>query len=129
MLTFLIRRPPVADPTPEDIYSNAIGLLFPDNVLTYHGDPGSHVTYLSKRFGNIELDLVDPYDHGEHVLFAHHIWNSGIQMAEFISQANDPAKPEKDGRWNVEGEQVLELGAGAFRVSWYIEGVGSWGER
>ncbi len=118
MLTFLIRKPEVAQITPEDIHSNAIGLLFPDNVLTYHGDPGSYVTYVSKRFGNIELNLVDPYDHGEHVLFAHHIWNSGIQMAEFISQANDPGNVENDGRWNVEGEQVLELGAGALRVSW-----------
>lgn len=113
MLTFLIRKPQPADTTPEEIYSNAVGLLFPDNVLTYHGDPGSCVTYLSKRFGNIELSLVDPYDHGEHVLFAHHIWNSGIQMAEFISQANDPMKTEKVGRWNVAGEQILELGAGA----------------
>lgn len=112
-MTFLIRRPQVVDPTPEEIYSNAIGLLFPDNVLTYHGDPGSYVTYLSKRFGNVKLNLVDPYNHGEHVLFAHHIWNSGIQMAELISQAHDPLKVENDGRWSVEGEQVLELGAGA----------------
>lgn len=124
MLTFLIRKPQVPQATPEDIYSNAIGLLFPDNVLTYHGDPGSYVTYLSKRFGNIELNLVDPYDHGEHVLFAHHIWNSGIQMAEFISQANDPSRVEKDGRWNVEGEQVLELGAGALRVPSCSEDTG-----
>ena len=113
MLTFLIRTPQVNHTDPEEIHTNAVGLLLPDNVLTYHGDPGSHVTYLSKRFGNIELNLVDPLDHEEHRLFAHHIWNSGIQLAEFISQASDKAKMEKDGRWNVEGEQVLELGAGA----------------
>ena len=117
MLTFLIRRPEDSGPHPEDHFDNAIGLLFPDNVRTYHGDPGSHVTYLSKRFGDIELNLSDPhgdpYNQTDHLLFAHHLWNSGIQMSEFISQANDPKRDDRDGRWNVEGEKVLEVGAGA----------------
>ena len=95
MLTFLVRTAQVPVEQPDDVYSSAVGLLFPDNIRTFHGDPGSYVTYLSKRFGDIKL-----------------IWNSGIQMAEFISQASDEAKDEKDERWNVEGETVLELGAG-----------------
>ena len=113
MLTFRIRKPQIPDTSPEDIYSNAVGLLFPDNVRTYHGDAGSHVTYVSKRFGDLELSLVDPYDQGEHVLFAHHVWNSGIQMAEFISQAGPVANQEEKSKWCVEGEKILELGAGA----------------
>ena len=113
MLTFLIRTPEVPVESSEDIYSNAVGLFFPDNISTFHGDPGSHVTYLSKRFGNIELRLADPFNQEERTLFAHYIWNSGIQMAEFISQANDPTKTERDLRWDVGGETVLELGAGA----------------
>ena len=113
MLTFLIRRPPVSDNEPEDIYSNAVGLLFPDNVKTFHGDAGSHVTYLSKRFGDIKLNLVGTHDQSDHVLFAHHLWNAGIQMAEFIGQATDPSIEGKDDRWSVAGEKVLELGAGA----------------
>jgi len=112
MLTFLLRKPQPPDPTPEENFENAVGLLFPDNVRTFHGDPGSHITYLSKRFGDLELRLFEPYDQDEHVLFAHHIWNSGIQMSEFIGQANDPMKEAHDDRWNVEGEKVLELGAG-----------------
>ena len=112
MLTFLVRKPQVQEPSSEEIYENAVGLLFPDNVRTYHGDPGSSVTYLSKRFGEIELKLSDPHDQDEHVLFAHHIWNSGIQMSEFISQANDPTRDTRDIRWNVGGEKVLEMGAG-----------------
>ena len=113
MLTFLIRKPEIPTNTPEVIYSNAVGLLFPDNVRTYHGDAGSHITYVSKRFGDIELGLVDPYDQGEHVLFAHHVWNAGLQMAEFISRANERGREGGDLRWNVEGEKVLEVGAGA----------------
>ena len=113
MLTFLIRTPEVPVESPEDVYSNAVGLLFPDNLRTFHGDPGSHVTYLSRRFGSIDLSLADPLKQEDRTLFAHYIWNSGIQMAEFISQANGPGEVEKDIKWNVEGEAVLELGAGA----------------
>ena len=113
MLTFKIRLPEVPNPPAEYIYSNAVGLLFPDNVRTFHGDPGSHITYLSKRFGEMKLSLVDPHDQDEHVLFAHHIWNSGIQMAEFISDCSDHAKEEeRDSRWDVTGHSVLELGSG-----------------
>lgn len=116
MLTFKIRLPEVPDPSAEDIYSKAVGLLFPDNLRTFHGDPGSHITYVSKRFGDMKLSLVDPNDQDERVLFAHHIWNSGIQMAEFISDASDPTKEgERDCRWDVTGHSILELGSGAWR--------------
>ena len=115
MLTFLIRTPELPVEPPEDVYSDAVGLLFPDNLRTCHGDAGSHVTYLSKRFGDMKLHLADPLKEEDRTLFAHFIWNSGIQMAEFISQANDPTKNERDIRWNVEGETVLELGAGAYK--------------
>lgn len=114
MLTFKIRLPEVPV-SAEDIYSNAVGLLFPDNLRTFHGDPGSHITYVSKRFGDMELSLVDPHDQDERVLFAHHIWNSGIQMAEFISDASDPTTKEggeRDRRCDVNGRNVLELGSG-----------------
>lgn len=115
MLTFKIRLPEVPVSSAEDIYSNAVGFLFPDNLRTFHGDPGSHITYLSKRFGDMKLGLVDPHDQDTRVLFAHHIWNSGIQMAEFISDASDPAKEgDRDSRWDVTGHSVLELGSGAW---------------
>ena len=121
MLTFKIRTPEVPAPSTEDIYSNAVGLLFPDNLRTFHGDPGSHITYVSKRFGDMPLRLADPRDQEERVLFAHHIWNAGIQMAEFISDARDPTVKQKegaesvDGSWDVTGHSVLELGSGAWR--------------
>ena len=112
MLTSLLRTPEALDLEPEDIYSNAVGLFFPDNVRTFHGEPGSSVTYTSKRFGDIHLSLSDPPNQDEHVLFAHHIWNSGIQLAEFISQASDERLPGREERWDVTGEVLLELGAG-----------------
>lgn len=115
MLTFKIRLPEVPSNSAEDIYCNAVGLLFPDNLRTFHGDPGSHITYLSKRFGDMKLSLVDPHDQDERVLFAHHIWNSGIQMAEFISEASDSVqRGERDAGWDVTGHSVLELGSGAW---------------
>ena len=113
MLTFLVRKPEIPDPAPENNFENAVGLLFPDNVQTFHGDAGSRLSYLSKRFGDIELSLSCPDDQNEHLLFAHHIWNSGIQLSEFISQANDPALDSHDSQWNVKGERVLDVGAGA----------------
>ena len=115
MLTFKIRLPEVPNSSAEDIYSDAVGLLLPDNVRTFHGDPGSHITYLSKRFGEMKLSLVDPHDQDERVLFAHHIWNSGIQMAEFISDASDPTNDqERDRGWDVTGHSILELGSGVW---------------
>ena len=115
MLTFKIRLPEAPVSSATEIYSSAVGLLFPDNLRTFHGDPGSHITYLSRRFGDMKLSLVDPHDQDERVLFAHHIWNSGIQMAEFISDASDSAKAEgRDGRWDVTGHSLLELGSGAW---------------
>lgn len=114
MLTFKICLPEVPV-SAEDIYSHAVGFLFPDNLRTFHGEPGSHITYLSKRFGGMKLSLVDPHDQDTRLLFAHHIWNSGIQMAEFISDARDPAKEgERDRTWDVTGHSVLELGSGAW---------------
>lgn len=116
MLTFKIRLPEVPVST-EEIYSNAVGLPLPDNLRTFHGDPGSHITYLSKRFGDMKLSLVAPRDQDERVLFAHHIWNSGIQMAELISDATDPTKEgEREARWDVTGHTVLELGSGAWET-------------
>ena len=111
-LTCLIRKPAIPKEEPEDIYSNAIDLLFPDYGRTYHGDAGSHVTYVSKRHGDIKFKLVDPPSQQDYVLFAHHVWNSGIQMAELISQAVDLDLESNDTKWDVTGERALELGAG-----------------
>jgi len=108
MLSSLIRLPPPpSDPSIEDIFSCALGLIFTDDLQNQHGNPGSTVIYKSKRFGDIELQLTDPEGEDSRKLFSQYLWNASVQVAEFIS-----AEDGQDDRWNVEGERVLELGAG-----------------
>jgi hypothetical protein len=99
---------PDRDDEPEDIFASAPGFLFPDDTRGIHGDPDSIVIYSSKRFGDIELRTADPEDETERRLFSHYLWNAGIKLAELISKPK-----ESNTQWNVEGERVLELGAGA----------------
>lgn len=107
MLTYLLRASEIPSSSPSEAQSNAVGLPIPDNIKTFHGSPGKSIIYSSRRFGDINLQLSEPENKDEHRFFAHHIWNSGIQLAEFISDA------QADGRWSVVNESVLELGAGA----------------
>lgn len=106
MLTDKIVLPSFSSSEPEDIFSSALGLLFTDDVQNQHGEPGKSVIYKSNRFGDIRLSLVDPK--AEDVrLFAHYLWNAGVQLAELVSG--------DDQMWCVRGKRVLELGAGEGR--------------
>lgn len=100
---------PDKDDDPEDIFASAPGFLFTDDLRNLHGDPDSVIIYKSRRFGNIELRTADPEGEDERRLFSHYLWNAGIKMAELISSK----KGEGGEGWSVEGEKVLELGAGA----------------
>lgn len=73
-----------------------------------HGAPESIIQYKNARFGALELQTADPDGEDERQLFSHYLWNAGLKLAELISHANE----HDDKRWNVEGERVLELGAG-----------------
>ena len=120
MLSSLIRVPTTSESSSvEDIFSSALGLVFTDDLCNHHGDPGSSVIYKSKRFGDLELRLVEPSGEDERKLFAHYLWNAAVLMAEMIAGVEE--EEENDGRdvkigrgseWSVEGEEVLELGAG-----------------
>ncbi|KAK4541450.1 hypothetical protein LTR36_008051 [Oleoguttula mirabilis] len=98
---------PDNEETPEDIFASAPGLIFTDDLRTLHGDPGTTIVYKSKRFGDIELKTADPEGEDDRRLFSHYLWNAGIKLAELIS--DDEAE---NGKWRVQGERVLELGAG-----------------
>lgn len=103
-----VRIPGKEATSQEDIFNAGLNLLFPDDAQASHGDPGSYIIYTSPRFGDIQLKLVDPEGANERLLFAHYLWNSGITLADFISQAvGSPGD-----LWNVSGLEVLELGAG-----------------
>ncbi|GME25236.1 putative nicotinamide N-methyltransferase [Neofusicoccum parvum] len=140
MLTSLLRvtpRSPTADP--EDVFSAALGTLFTDDLRNQHGDPGAVIAYLSRRLDRaLDLGVADPAGEEERKKFAHYLWNAGVLMAELVG--GRPAWEEQgdkterllgglewrleggsrewwvDGReeqlWRVEGERVLELGAG-----------------
>lgn len=88
---------------PEDFLGESLGVIFPDDITNQHGDIDHPVIYLSPRFGDITLQLADPQGDDNRKLFSHFLWNSGLQLAEFI---------EGDGDWDVRGKKVLELGAG-----------------
>ncbi len=119
MLTSLIRLPKIP-PDPrfavEDIYSSSLTTLFPNDVQTNHGDAGSYVIYKSKRFGDLELRLTDPSVEDERRLFAHSVWNAGVQMAEYVSGCATGLNAEEKRSWDVTGKKVLELGAGVSQL-------------
>lgn len=141
MLTSLIRTPrdPNYKAAPEDIYNTSIALFFPDAQRTSHGEPGSSIIYASKSHGEIELKLADPQGREERWLFAHHLWNASVLVAELITRdsrddghhsshdenVNTRRKAERTGSvskaaagqglFDVREQKVLELGAGAWR--------------
>lgn len=98
---------------PEDIFASAPGFLFTDDLTNSHGSPNSIIKYRNARFGEIELRTADPDAEDERQLFSHYLWNAGLKLAELISEANE----QKGKRWCVEGEKVLELGAGGTYLS------------
>jgi nicotinamide N-methyltransferase len=136
MLSSLLRvQPKVIDATPdtEDIFQSSLGLIFTDDLQNQHGDPGTTVTYRSNGYGDLEFEVADPIGETERTKFAHYLWNAGVLMGEFIGGQKGSKKAASDEiwgvrkftggrtwwldddeevRWQVEGQQVLELGAG-----------------
>lgn len=94
--------------SPEDYLYTALTTIFPDDTHNQHGDPGQTIIYKSSRFGDIKLTLADPKEATERSLFAHYLWNAGVYLAEVISI------PDADSAWNVQGDRVIELGAGDY---------------
>jgi hypothetical protein len=99
---------PDRDDEPEDIFAAAPGFLFTDDLTNSHGAPESIIQYKNARFGALELQTADPVGEDERQLFSHYLWNAGLKLAELISHADE----HQDKRWSVEGESILELGAG-----------------
>ena len=121
---------------PEDVFGAFISHIFPDDTPTFHGDPGQHLIYSSRRYGDLEI-MVPAYPSQDNKkpeglnegrkLFAHFLWSAGMVVAEGIEFADTPedetdlnafanAAARKEAReiWGVRGESVLELGAGMF---------------
>lgn len=128
--------------TPEDFFEAFLPSLLPDDAPQFLGDPGQHLLYSSPSFGDLEIavpsyptlnrvtteetattqnthaDDTVPVQDGR-TLFAHFVWSSGLVAAEGIENAHlyetNPTAVGKEAYqiWNVKGQSVLELGAGA----------------
>jgi hypothetical protein len=115
---------------PEDIYSSTLGTVFKDDLQNQHGDDADTViVYRNARHGELELQTADVAGEEQRRKFAHYLWNAGILMAELVGgRPDEGAADDEDGwkngewwvdseeeqKWRVQGERVLELGAGAL---------------
>jgi hypothetical protein len=106
MLSSRLKPPSATSSSPEDIFSDSLAHLYPDDLPDHHGSPGSYLIYQSPAFvTDLELHLSDYTGEGERELFAYHIWNASLMLSQHIED-------NVDGRFNVKGEGAIELGAG-----------------
>ncbi|KAK2793276.1 hypothetical protein FQN50_010016 [Emmonsiellopsis sp. PD_5] len=123
------------DTDPEDVLTSFLPHLFPDEAPSCLGEPGKAVAYASGIWGDVTVMVPDyPKEEeeeegedgqGEDVLeggggveegrrlFAHYLWGGGLVIAEGIERGAAGSRGERDMLWRVEGERVLEVGAGA----------------
>jgi hypothetical protein len=133
-----LRRPTDDPPSAEDIFSSSLGGIFTDDLQNQHGDdPTTVILYKSAKHGELEFRTADVNGEEQRRKFAHYLWNAGILMAELVG-----GRPERVGRdsgvflgeeevdtwkdgewwveeeeqklWSMEGQKVLELGAGSW---------------
>lgn len=137
MLSSLLRTTPKSashQPDAEDYFQSSLGIVFTDDLQNQHGDPETYVTYRSNGYGDLNLEIADPQGETERTKFAHYLWNAGVLMAELVGGRKKENKHESDEHdwgqryfpegqrwwisekdenlWKVEGETVIELGAG-----------------
>jgi hypothetical protein len=133
-----LRRPLTTPLTPEDIFESSLGGIFTDDLQNQHGiDPDTTIVYKNARYAELEFRTADVNGEEQRRKFAHYLWNAGVLMGELVggrptgkdgeaeSKGRDDDEDgwkngewwvdEEDGkRWSVEGETVLELGAGGL---------------
>jgi hypothetical protein len=125
-----LRHPVSHIPTPEDIFGSTLGSIFPDDLQNQHGDdPETAIVYNNLRHGELEFKTADVNGEEQRRKFAHYLWNAGVLMGELVG--GRPAEgaggedegwkngewwvdSEEEQKWSVQGETVLELGAGAL---------------
>jgi nicotinamide N-methyltransferase len=120
-------------PTPEDIFGSTLGSIFTDDLQNQHGDdPDTTIVYASSIHGDLEFRTADVNGEEQRRKFAHYLWNAGVLVGELVGgrpeyeETGDREREENLGeggwwmgkeegeKWNVKGEKVLELGAGAL---------------
>ncbi|RAK75427.1 putative nicotinamide N-methyltransferase [Aspergillus fijiensis CBS 313.89] len=132
-----------AEDEAEDIFAAFLPHLLPDDAPQFHGDPGQYLLYSSPLYGDLSIQVpsypdqsgsafsspeqsdsdsssansIDSNSDASQVdarrrLFAHIVWSAGLVVAEAVEDAH-AGHEYVDEMWKVEGEKVLELGAGA----------------
>ncbi|OJJ96911.1 hypothetical protein ASPACDRAFT_81086 [Aspergillus aculeatus ATCC 16872] len=131
-----------AEDEAEDIFAAFLPHLLPDDAPQFHGDPGQCLLYSSPRYGDLTIQVPSYPDQSgsassspkqsdsdssvnsvdsnsdpgqvdaQRSLFAHFVWSAGLIVAEAVEDAH-AGREHVDEMWRVEGEKVLELGAGA----------------
>ncbi|GAA6007063.1 uncharacterized protein JCM10292_003446 [Rhodotorula paludigena] len=92
-------------PSPDDaleFFADSLEALY-DHHVPAHGDPLQLYTYTPPASTGIESITVRLPPQAVNSLFAHHVWNAALRMADALTER----------RLVVEGGGVLELGAGA----------------
>jgi len=133
-----LRHPESHVPTPEDIFDSLRCAVFTDDLQNQHGDDAeTTIVYKSAKYGALEFRAADVNGEDQRQKFAHYLWNAGVLMGELVGGRPDVVVEgddddddddddqgwkdgewwfgtEEEGKWSVEGETVLELGAGAL---------------
>ncbi|BGP48953.1 hypothetical protein JCM10450v2_004832 [Rhodotorula kratochvilovae] len=99
--------PPSAprSPSPDDaldFFADSLESLY-DHHVPAHGDPLQLYTYTPPASTSLAPVTIRLPPQAVNSLFAHHVWNAELRMSDLLAT----------GELNVEGEDVLELGAGA----------------
>ncbi|KAH6655263.1 hypothetical protein BKA67DRAFT_534195 [Truncatella angustata] len=114
---------------PEDFLNESLATIFPDDVMTQHGDASHALRYTSPHLPKpLYIRLADPDEEEDRVLFGHYLWNASLMLAEFIEagtsglQLCPPLRRGEalelgEGRlieaaFDVRGLSTIELGSG-----------------
>ncbi|KAI1864888.1 uncharacterized protein JN550_008708 [Neoarthrinium moseri] len=69
----------------EDFLADSLGVVFPDDVMTLHGDASNALRYTSPHLPKpLHIQLADPDSEDDRRLFGHYLWNSSLMLAEFV---------------------------------------------
>ncbi|KAJ0298471.1 hypothetical protein COL5a_009588 [Colletotrichum fioriniae] len=106
--------------SPEDYLMSSLGVIFPDDVTNQHGDAVNGIEYTSPHLRRpLTFELAEPDAADDRKLFSHYLWNSSLQLGEFVEAGTlgiDTAVPVRLGppmsHFDVRGKTTLELGAG-----------------
>jgi nicotinamide N-methyltransferase len=111
---------------PEDFLSDSLGVIFPDDITNMHGDAEHSLLYTSPHLPKpLEIQVADPIETDDRLLFSHYLWNASLLLAEIIEAGtvdgahlspelgtvlSPGALTEQD--FDIRSKATLELGAG-----------------